>query len=63
MKSKNKIKYRIKIQKLLQREDKDIEERSDHNEERVKKELQKIIKHNERSLLLKPIDTSKLIKK
>jgi hypothetical protein len=63
MKSKNKIKYRIKIQKLLQREDKDIEEKSNNNENVVQKELKKIIKHNERSLLLKPIDTSKLIKK
>lgn len=55
--NKNKLKDRIK--KLLEAE---IIENSIHNEETVKRELKKIVKHNEEKVREKPIDTSILIK-
>lgn len=58
--NKNKLKDRIK--KLLEVEKTEIIENSIHNEDTLKKELKKIVKHNEEKIREKPIDTSILIK-
>lgn len=56
-------KRRNKIKQLLESEDTEIVENSKYNENKLQKELKKIVKANEELTQDKPIDTSILIRK